>query len=701
MKRPVVWLLAVCWLVALGGALRHLSWRDPLWVGPLLALALLPGLIWWLVSALTIRARRLESRLAELEKYKVSLEKTVDTTDESLEQAQEVERRFMRLAEMAAVGFFFTDDEGRLLYVNRRWSQILGLPGETVLGQPWTCCLRQEERDFILSEWHRASKEGVPFRFEYRFHPVSGKQGVWGLCETVAQVDENGVLVGTVGTLTDITDRKQAELDVSLLAAAVEHTADMVSIIDRQGAILYANAAFYALTGYAPAEVVGRDIRALDHALPEGGLSGEMWREILAGRVWKGRWSQHRKDGSLYETITSISPIHGHCGDIVNFVAVARDVTRETRLETQLRQSQKLEAIGTLSGGIAHDFNNLLTPVLGFTELALEELPSDGRMHQNLRMVMDAALRAKDLVSQILTFGRCHEQDPKPLQIIPIIKECLKLLRSALPATLRVTSQLDTRCGMILADPSRIHQVVMNLCTNASQSMTQGTGLLEVKLERRSGEDGGRVVLTVRDSGCGMTPEVMERMYDPFFTTREAGGGTGLGLSVVHGIVRGLKGTIEVESAPGVGTTFRVSLPEIAAQEVVVPRGEQPLPRGGERIMLVDDEPLVLELGRQILQRLGYEVVTFADPLAALDYYGHQPWTVDIVITDQTMPNLTGDELARRMLEQRGELPMILCTGYSEVMNEEQSRQVGFRRFLMKPVAPLELAKAVREALDL
>ncbi|MBF0611281.1 MAG: PAS domain S-box protein [Magnetococcales bacterium] len=702
MNKWAFWGGILCWIVVWLGVLRLFERHTLFSYGVVVALLLLPLFFAWAFASYRQRAKRLESRLTELEKYKQALEKTVDTTDDALVNVQVVERRFIKLAEMAAVGIFFTDEKGQLLYVNRRWSQILGMAGEKVLGQPWTCCLRGEDRSFIQSEWQRASVEGVPFRFEYRFQVEGHGKGVWGLCETVADLDEEGELTGTVGTLTDITDRMQAELDLSLLAAAVEHTADMVSIIDPQGNMLYANTAFYTLTGYAPAEVVGKSIRSLDHILPNEGIFEEMWRHVQAGQSWKGALSRHRKDGSVYETVTSVSPIHGPCGDIVNFVAVSRDVTRENRLEAQLRQSQKLEAIGTLSGGIAHDFNNLLTPVLGFTELALDELPPESRLHQNMRMVMDAALRAKDLVAQILTFGRCNEQDPKPLHVIPIIKECLKLLRSALPATIKLTSRLDTGCGMILGDPSRIHQVVMNLCTNASQAMPAG-GALEVCLDRRlptvPGEQ-GQVVLTVRDNGVGMSPQIMERMYDPFFTTKEAGGGTGLGLSVVHGIVRGLKGTIEVESRVGEGTLFRISLPEIVGVEHVVVRGEQPLPKGGERVVLVDDEPLVLELGKQILGRLGYEVVTFADPLLALDYYTRQPWSIDLVITDQTMPNLTGAELAQRMLEQRRELPLILCTGFSEVMDEEQSRKTGFRRFLMKPVAPLELAKAVRECLD-
>jgi len=380
--------------------------------------------------------------------------------------------------------------------------------------------------------------------------------------------------------------------------------------------------------------------------------------------------------------------------------------------ERQMQQVLKLQAIGTLAGGIAHDFNNILFPILGFAELAMDDIPPGHPARRSLEEILKAANRAKDLVQQILTFSRRNGRERKPVRVPQVVREALALMRASIPKTIEIACEIDDGCRPILGDATQIHQVVVNLCTNAYQAMQETGGRLEVRLEeteidyeqtrRHIGTRmGPHLHLSVRDTGVGMEPSVLSRIFEPYYTTKEPGKGTGLGLSVIHGIVKHHGGFITVESAPGRGSTFHVYLPALEEAEIV-PEAEPAAPPapGHERILLVDDEPQVLEIERQLVERLGYRVTACADPGEALRLLRQAPQHFDLLMTDMTMPQMTGDRLAQLAWEIRPELPVILCTGYNDLMSEEKARALGIRRYLLKPVDTEELALAIRRALS-
>ncbi len=384
----------------------------------------------------------------------------------------------------------------------------------------------------------------------------------------------------------------------------------------------------------------------------------------------------------------------------------------KTKLETQLRQAQKLETIGTLAGGIAHDFNNVLFPIIGYTELALEDLDPASPVRRNLNEVLKASLRAKELIGQILTFSRRTEQARNPLKIGSVVNEAMKLLRASIPSSIRMEKDFQPNPGAIMADATQIHQVIMNLCTNAFQAMGENGGVLAVSLQNvdmdvdytdtnLSMKPGPYIKLSVSDTGHGMTHDVVERIFEPFFTTKPSGQGTGMGLSVVHGIVKSHGGSISVYSEPGIGTTFNVYLPRIGSLESSREEKPQPvIPGGKERVLLVDDEEMIVAMLKEALERMGYRVDARTDSRHALESFEKDPFAYDMVISDQTMPVLSGMELAEKMQRLRPDIPIILCTGFSERINREMGVGAGFRECIMKPVVKSELALAMRRVLD-
>jgi signal transduction histidine kinase len=382
------------------------------------------------------------------------------------------------------------------------------------------------------------------------------------------------------------------------------------------------------------------------------------------------------------------------------------------KYERQLQQVLKIQAIGTLAGGIAHDFNNILFPIVGYTELTMDEVPDDSVAHNNLEEVLKAAHRAKDLVQQILTFSRQSGQERKPVKVQLIIKEALQLLRASIPASIEIINKIDDNCHPVMGDATQIHQVIMNLCTNAYQAMQDKGGTLEVNLSevyigyeetaKKIGmQPGKHLQLLVRDDGCGMDAVVLGRIFEPYYTTKEQGKGTGLGLSVIHGIVKNHRGDISVTSSPGKGTTFKVYLPitedaEIA-NELEPSNGTV---KGNERILLIDDEEQIVSMEQQMLENLGYEVTARTDSTEALKEFSLQPQNFDLVITDMTMPQMTGDELAQKLLNIKPDIPVILCTGFNEDITEEKALSMGIQKFVMKPVIKNDLATTIRTVLD-
>jgi signal transduction histidine kinase/ActR/RegA family two-component response regulator len=382
------------------------------------------------------------------------------------------------------------------------------------------------------------------------------------------------------------------------------------------------------------------------------------------------------------------------------------------KYERQLQQVLKIQAIGTLAGGIAHDFNNILFPIVGYTELTMDEVTQDSVAHSNLEEILKAANRAKDLVKQILTFSRQSDQERKPVKVQYIIKEAIRLLRASIPASTEIIFQIDEHCGPIKGDATQIHQVIMNLCTNAYQAMQEKGGNLEIKLtevdigyeetiEKIGMQPGKHVQLSVTDEGCGMDRSVMDRIFEPYYTTKEQGKGTGLGLSVIHGIVKNHGGDITVSSTPGKGTTFKVHLPMIDEVDTgIQPEPDNGATTGNERILLVDDEEQIVAMEQKMLENLGYQVTARTDSTEALEVFAKQPQDFDLVITDMTMPHMTGDQLAQKLLDIKPSLPVILCTGFNEVITEDKALSLGIQKFVMKPVVKNELATTIRTVLD-
>jgi len=413
----------------------------------------------------------------------------------------------------------------------------------------------------------------------------------------------------------------------------------------------------------------------------------------------------------------SAAPVLGNDNEIEYIIHAARDITIQKRLEEDLFQNHKMDAMGTLAGGIAHDFNNILGAILGYAELTQQRLlAGDERPLNEINGVIEAALRARELVSQILNFSRKGGAQPLgPMNPTPMIKEALKFLRVSLPSTIAMVEEIDNGCGVILADPTKIHQVVVNLCTNAFQSMPDEKGTISVSLTRKDMSQadlavhprlapGPYLVLTVQDSGEGISEDILPHIFEPYFTTKIRGRGTGLGLAVVYGIIDALGGVITVESQPGQGSTFRVYLPvveEKAAETVTVPAAPKIMPQSmpSVRIMVVDDDSMIVTMFHSILERLGHQVTPFLSSLDALAAFTATPNNFDLLITDQTMPGLTGAELTVKVRALRPQLPVILCTGFSNVLSEDQAKAIGIKRYLTKPVTIKALSDAVQEAM--
>jgi signal transduction histidine kinase len=416
-------------------------------------------------------------------------------------------------------------------------------------------------------------------------------------------------------------------------------------------------------------------------------------------------YSAVKKDGTVFPTLFHSTAIMRK-GVPTGVRGVIVDLTEKKRTEDQLQQAQKMEAIGTLAGGIAHDFNNILAALLGYCELAMMDAGENRRLTDSLENVMLAGKRARDLVAQILTFSRQSSREPRPVQPKIVVKEALKLLRASLPTTIAIEQNLESE-ATVIADPTEVHQVVMNLCTNAAYAMNESGGTLTVTLTdteeihaaHPSGINGKYVNLTVRDTGSGIPDYIKDRIFDPYFTTKPKEQGTGMGLSMVHGIVERCGGTITLESVVGQGTEISVHLPAHTKAVEGDVAGEQPT-QGTERILFVDDEPVLGTLAKKALEKHGYRVTTFTDSEEALRQFSKDPNAWDLVITDMTMPHMTGDFLAKRMMMIRKDIPIIMTTGFSEKIDETRALAMGIRALEYKPMIPRKMAEAIRKVMD-
>jgi PAS domain S-box-containing protein len=506
-------------------------------------------------------------------------------------------------------------------------------------------------------------------------------------------------------------ERRRSEAERSLLVAAIEQATEIVVITDVRGAIQYVNPAFERITGFARVEVSGRTPRVLKSGRQDDDFYQGLWATVLAGGVWQGRMTNRRKDGTLYEQQTTISPVRDADGAVTSLVAVARDVTRESALEGQLRQVQKMEELGRLAGGVAHDFNNLLTAIIGSAELVLAELPGEAPVLQDVQNIHKAARRGADLTQKLLAVSRRQRLAARTLPLGEAAGEFARLVRRLVREDIELLVRAATPGPSIRGDAGAIDQILMNLVTNARDAIS-GSGTIVIGVEGvaldhddcellGAGTPGDWVVLSVADTGAGMTEDVRQRLFEPFFTTKEAGAGTGLGLAVVFGLVQDHGGFVTVESAPGAGTTVRVHFPARAAAAPGEP-GEAPaaLPRGTETVLVVEDEEALRAFARRALEKHGYAVRTAADGLEALEVLATEGAAVALVVTDMVMPRMGGPQLERAMRERGYTVPVLFTSGYAARTADEQRLRDGGVPFLAKPWTVADLLRKVREELD-
>jgi len=520
-----------------------------------------------------------------------------------------------------------------------------------------------------------------------------------------------GEVVGVLGTYMDITERKRAQESSVRLATAVEQSAEAIVITDANGSILYTNPAFEKTTGYTFAEVLGQNPRILKSGKQDDEFYRRMWTVLSAGKVWSGHLINKRKDGTLFEESATISPVRDRGGQIVNYVAVKRDVSNERRLEQQLFQAQKIEAIGRLAGGVAHDFNNLLGVITGYGGIVHRRLAGEDPLKGKVEQILKAAERAAGLTRQLLAFSRKQVLQPEILDLNAVVSDMDKMLRRLIGEDVEFTTLLDPHLGSVRADPGQIEQVIMNLAVNARDAMPDGGRLT---LETRNADldadyaatrpptrTGSYVALVVTDTGSGMDAATQARIFEPFFTTKEAGKGTGLGLATVYGIVKQSEGYIWLYSEVGVGTTFKIYLPRIDERAAVARRQEPgPLFRGSETALLVEDEASLRELLREVLEANGYSVLVARDGAEALKIAEAHTGTIHIMVTDVIMPGMSGPKIVDLVAPTRPEMKVLFLSGYSDESATRHALVGPGRAFLSKPFGPEVLLRKVRESLD-
>ena len=624
------------------------------------------------------------------------------------------------------------DEERRVILWNKALEIMTGIPATEMIGKgdyayaiPLYGEARQQLIDLIFEDsqeikalYPYISREGETLTTEVFCKALYDGKGAWVFAKASPLRDQTGKIIGAIESIRDITVNKQTErklkTSLSRLEALFNATDDSVILLEPNGMILDLNANAAGRRNTDKSAMLGQNL--FDFLPTE---AANVRRQAIDQILNKKSLIQYDEVRNEKHYRIRLFPVMDTQGEVVQIALFSRDITEgmqakeeKKKLQAQLIQAQKMEAIGTLAGGIAHDFNNILGAIIGYAEIARDATnPAETFIVTSLNKVLDAGNRAAALVKQILTFSRQADIDRVPVNIGHVVKEAVNFLRPSLPSTIAIKQNINTATNHILGNPTQMQQIVINLCTNAFHAMEQHGGTLEIVLKDRElsrpdllhhpGIHPGRFVeLTVSDSGKGIQPEILNKIFEPYFTTKGIGKGTGMGLAIVHGIVKSYSGFITCESEPEKGSTFHVFLPLIYEHGKGETRAEEAINGGTESLLLIDDEALLAEMGKSMLEQLGYTVTMHTSSLEALADFQYQPDHFDLVITDQTMPGMTGSDLAQQMLRIRPDLPMILCTGYSSIITEEQVVEIGIKGYALKPLTKRTLATLIRKVLD-
>lgn len=659
------------------------------------------------------------------------IESIRDITDRKMaeEALRESERRLADIINFLPDATFVIDREGKVIAWNQAIEKMTGLRAADILGKgnyEYSLPFYGERRpiliDLVLNPYSEIETKYINHEMTdsvlvgeaYMRGMEGGRKYLLGRATVLR--DSKGNVVGAIESIHDLTDQKLA---LEALSRAEENFRGIfenalmgIAQTTPEGQIIRANPAFARLLGYESVEELLSKVTDFTNQVYVDPSQRLRLLSLLEerGTVREFEVQFYKKDRNIIWVILNLRAVRGEDGRIICLESFYQDITHRKLFETRLLQAQKMEAIGTLAGGIAHDFNNILAGIIGYTELAIKKVTEED-LFRYLDRVLNACERARNLVSQILTFSRGFEQEMKPIDLKPLADEALKLLRATLPTTVQIRTKIAPRVRTVNADPTQIHQLLVNLCTNAAHAMREKGGILEVSLQDvEITEDmtslcsdltpGPYVAMAVHDTGTGIDPEIIHRIFDPFFTTKKKGEGSGLGLSVAYGIVKECNGTITVQSELHKGSVFTVYLPAIEQDMEITREFDDLLPRGTETILFVDDEPYLVELAREMLEDLGYKVLGLTSSVEALKLFRKRSHHFHLVITDMTMPGMTGIHLSREILKMRPDIPIILCTGFNDMINEEKARELGIREFAMKPLSIQAMAKLVRRSLD-
>ncbi len=604
-------------------------------------------------------------------------------------------------------------NDGRFLDVNDAFVSLTGYSRDAAIGSTSTEIgfAQIDERNRMLDI---LKTEGRVKNIELKVNRVNGSQMICLYSNEIINLKGQEQLLSTAIDITGMKQNEKAILESEERYRKLVNTAPYgIQLTDRDGKIIFSNPSHHQIQGYDNGELFGKYIWELMADDKLRSKAKDYYQKIInehpPPEVYYNR--DVTKDGREIDVQVNWDYLRNSKGDIEGIISIISDITKQKALESSIQQAQKMESIGNLAGGIAHDFNNILFPIIGMAEMLLEDLPSGSAVRENAEEIFKAGKRGGELVKQILAFSRQAEHKMMPTRIQNILKEVIKLSRSTIPAYIELNQDIQQDCGMVLADPSQIHQIGMNIITNAYHALEDGGGKISVTLRQKVIEQqesvdlniapGAYAVLAITDNGPGMPEEIIGKIFDPYFTTKEQGKGTGLGLAVVYGIVKEHGGDIKVYSEMGKGSTFDIYFPLMKKTNDIESVPEVGAYEGGkERILLVDDEESIAKLEKEMLERLGYSVTARISGVDALEAFNASPSSYDLLVTDMSMPNISGDKLARKIKSIRPDMPIIICTGFSERINNDNIKQMGIDGLLMKPIIKSELAKMVRKVLD-